>query len=102
MLPWNNKFLKNQGSIKPKTIICGSDGQDIKTVAREIAKSFISSVDAKDYSNFELENIASHNFYFLKKDPEKNNIPIAELRAPKDFLSLSSSGKRLLLSLIHI
>lgn len=96
MLPWNNKFLKNQGSIKPKTIICGSDGQDIKTVAREIAKSFISSVDGKDYSNFELENIASHNFYFLKKDPEKNNIPIAELRAPKDFLSLSSSGKRLL------
>ena len=58
MLPWNNKFLKNQGSIKPKTIICGSDGQDIKTVAREIAKSFISSVDGKDYSNFELENIA--------------------------------------------
>ena len=41
MLPWNNKFLKNQSSIKPKTIICGSDGQDIKTVAREIAKRFI-------------------------------------------------------------
>ena len=51
---------------------------------------------AKDYKNLELENIASHNFYFLKKDPEKNNIPIAELREPKDFLSLSSTGKKLL------
>ena len=66
MLPWNNKFLKSLGRIKPKTIICGSDGQDIKTVAREIAKSFISRVDNKDYSNYEIENIASHNFYFLK------------------------------------
>ena len=96
MLPWNKKFLESQGNIKPKTIFCGSDGQDIRAVSREIAKSFISTVNNKDYSSYELENIASHNFYFLKKDPEKNNIPIAELREPKDFLSLSSSGKRLL------
>ena len=96
MLPWNKKFLESQSNIKPKTIFCGSDGQDIRAVSREIAKSFISTVNNKDYSSFELENIASHNFYFLKKDPEKNNIPIAELREPKDFLSLSSSGKRLL------
>ena len=96
MLPWNNKFLESRGSLKPKTIFCGSDGQDVKAVTREIAKSFISSVDNKDYSNCELEDIASHNFYFLKKDPEKNNIPIAELRAPRDFLSLGSSSKRML------
>ena len=57
MLPWNNKFLKNQGSIKPKTIICGSDGQDIKTVAREIAKSFISS--AVSYTHLTLPTIGS-------------------------------------------
>ncbi|MAK16973.1 MAG: hypothetical protein CMQ70_03295 [Gammaproteobacteria bacterium] len=96
MLPWDKKFLERQDNIKPKTILCGSDGQDIKKVAREIAKSFIASIDQKDYKNIELENIASHNFYFLKKDPEKNNIPIAELREPKDFLSLSSTGKKLL------
>ena len=96
MLPWNNKFLESQGRLKPKTIFCGSDGQDVRAVTREIARSFISRVDNKDYSNCELENIASHNFYFLKKDPEKNNIPIAELREPKDFLSLGSSTKRLL------
>ena len=96
MLPWNNKFLESRGSLKPKTIFCGSNGQDVKAVTREIAKSFISSVDNKDYSNCELEDIASHNFYFLKKDPEKNNIPIAELRAPRDFLSLGSSSKRML------
>ena len=96
MLPWDKKFLERQNNIKPKTILCGSDGQDIEKVAREIAKSFITSIDQKDYKNTELENIASHNFYFLKKDPEKNNIPIAELREPKDFLSLSSTGKKLL------
>ena len=96
MLPWNKKFLERQHNIKPKTILCGSDGQDIEKVAREIAKIFITSIDQKDYENIELENIASHNFYFLKKDPEKNNIPIAELREPKDFLSLSSTGKKLL------
>ena len=96
MLPWNNKFLENQRSLKPKTIFCGSDGQDVKAVTREIAKSFISRVDNKDYSNYEIENIASHNFYFLKRDSEKNNIPIAELREPKVFLSLGSSSKRLL------
>ena len=96
MLPWNNKFLEIKESLKPKTIFCGSDGQDVRAVTREIAKSFISSVDNKDYSNCELENIASRNFYFLKKDPEKNNIPIAELREPKDFLSLGSSNKKLL------
>lgn len=96
MLPWNKKFLEHQDTIKPKTILSGSDGQDIKEVAREIAKAFITRIDGKDYKNLELENIASHNFYFLKKDPEKNNIPIAELREPKDFLSLSSTGKKLL------
>ena len=44
MLPWNKKFLERQDNIKPKTILCGSDGQDIEKVAREIAKSFITSV----------------------------------------------------------
>ena len=39
MLPWNKKFLEHQDNIKPKTILSGSDGQDIKEVAREIAKS---------------------------------------------------------------
>lgn len=96
MLPWNNKFLKRQENIKPKTIFYGSDGQDIKTVSREIVNGFISRIDNKDYSNRELENIASPNFYFLKQDPEKNNIPIAELREPKNFLSLSSTGEKLL------
>ena len=96
MLPWNKKFLERQDNIKPKTILCGSDGQDIKKVAREIVKSFITSIDQKDYKNIELENIASHNFYFLKKDTQKNNIPIAELREPKNFLSLSSNGGKLL------
>ena len=66
MLPWNKKFLEHQDNIKPKTILSGSDGQDIKEVAREIAKAFITRIDGKDYKNLELENIASHNFYFLK------------------------------------
>ena len=96
MLPWNNKFLEHLGKIKPKTILYGSDGQDIKEVSRRIAKDFISKIDKKDYRNVELENIASNNFYFLKKDPEKNNIPIAELRGPKDFLTLSSTSEKLL------
>tara|TARA_B100000161_G_scaffold264375_1_gene237500 strand:- start:949 stop:1764 length:816 start_codon:yes stop_codon:yes gene_type:complete len=96
MLPWNKNFLEQQNIIKPKTILCGSNDQDINHVARELVKDFISNVDNKDYQNIELENIASQNFYFLKKDPEKNNIPIAELREPKDFLSLRSTGSKLL------
>ena len=49
MLPWNKKFLEHQDNIKPKTILSGSDGQDIKEVAREIAKAFITRIDGKDY-----------------------------------------------------
>ena len=54
MLPWNKKFLEHQDNIKPKTILSGSDGQDIKEVAREIAKAFISRIDGKRLQEFRI------------------------------------------------
>ena len=66
MLPWNKKFLEHQDNIKPKTILSGSDGQDIKEVAREIAKAFITIIDGKDYKNLELEKIANKAFHPLQ------------------------------------
>lgn len=96
MLPWDKKFLEERGSIKPKTILCGSDGQDISKIARKIVKKLISEIDEKDYTEQHLENIASANFYFLKKDSDKSIIPISDLREPRDFLTLSTRNKRLL------
>ena len=96
MLPWDKNFLDNIGNIEPKTILCGPDGQDINEISRNLVKRLISETDNKDYSSSELENIASPNFYFLKKDPEKSIIPISELREPRDFLTLSTSNRRLL------
>ena len=96
MLPWDKKFLDKIGNIEPKTILCGPDGQNINEISRNIVKTIISKTDSRDYSNYELENIASPNFYFLKKDPEKSNIPISDLREPRDFLNLSTANNRLL------
>ena len=96
MLPWDKKFLEEKGSIRPKTILCGSDGQDISKIAIKIVKNLISEIDKKDYTEHHLENIASSNFYFLKKDPDKSIIPISDLREPRDFLTLSTPYKRLL------
>ena len=97
MLPWDKKFLEKIGNIEPKTILCGPDGQNINEISRNIVKTIISKTDSRDYSNYEVENIASPNFYFLKKDPEKSNIPISDLREPRDFLNLSTANNRLLL-----
>ena len=96
MLPWDKKFLDKIGDIEPKTILYGPDGQNISEISRNIVKTIISETDSRDYSDYELENIASPNFYFLKKDPEKSNIPISDLREPRDFLTLSTANKRLL------
>ena len=96
MLPWDKKFLERSDDIRPKTILHGSDGQDIRDISRTIIKNLITDIDQKDYANSDLENIASPNFYFLKKDPEKSIITISELREPKDFLTLSTTKKRLL------
>jgi DNA polymerase III delta prime subunit len=96
MLPWDKKFLDGIGSIQPKTILCGPDGQNINDISRSLIKKLISETDGRDYSDSKLENIASPNFYFLKRDPEKSIIPISELRKPRDFLTLSTSNRRLL------
>ena len=87
MLPWDKKFLDGIGSIQPKTILCGPDGLNINDISRSLVKRLISETDSRDYSDSELENIASPNFYFLKRDPEKSIIPISELREPRDFLT---------------
>ena len=50
----------------------------------------------KDYSSSPLEDIASPNFYFLKKEEDKTNIPIEQLRKPKNFLTLSTTNKKIL------
>ena len=74
MLPWDKNFLDNIGNIEPKTILCGPDGQDINEISRNLVKRLISETDNKDYSSRELENIASPNFYFLKKE-SKPSLP---------------------------
>ncbi len=96
MLPWDKNFLDKKANIKPKTILCGSDGQDISLLARNLVKNLVSDIDEKDYSGLQLESLASPNFYFLKKDIEKSIIPISELREPKDFLTLGTAKRRLL------
>ena len=96
MLPWDKKFIENHKKIEPKTILCASEGLDVTKISRKIVRKLISSFDDKDYETLELESIASPNFYFLKKQEDKNIIPISDLREPKDFLNLSTGRNRLL------
>ena len=96
MFPWVKSYLSNEFTPKPKTIFYGPEGLDIIELSRQIVKRFISTIDNKDYSSSALEDIASHNFYFLKREPDKNIIPIEHLRKPKNFLTLSTERKKVL------
>ena len=106
MLPWVKDYLNNEFTPKPKTIFFGPEGLNVIDLSRLLVNRLISDIDGKDYSSSPLEDIASPNFYFLKKEEDKTNIPIEQLRKPKTFLTLSATNKKILfiqnLSLIHI
>ena len=84
MLPWNKKFLEHQDNIKPKTILSGSDGQDIKEVAREIAKAFISAYEEQAQSLFDsyLDNAEC----YTTKSKVKNKITREESEPDEKFM----------------
>ena len=96
MLPWIKNYLTKEFTPRPKTIFFGPEGLDVIDLSRLLVTKFISEIDRKDYSNNALEDIASPNFYFLKREEDKSNIPIEQLRKPKNFLSLSTTNKKIL------
>ena len=96
MLPWVKNYLTNDFIPKPKTIFFGPEGLDVIDLSRLLVNRLISEIDGKDYSSSVLEDIASPNFYFLKKEEDKTNIPIEQLRKPKNFLTLSTTKKKIL------
>tara|TARA_Y100001936_G_C15931165_1_gene589415 strand:- start:29 stop:838 length:810 start_codon:yes stop_codon:yes gene_type:complete len=96
MLPWIKNYLTKEFIPRPKTIFFGPEGLDVIDLSRLLITKFISEIDGKNYSNNALEDIASPNFYFLKREEDKSNIPIEQLRKPKNFLSLSTANKKIL------
>ena len=96
MLPWVKDYLNNEFTPKPKTIFFGPEGLNVIDLSRLLVNRLISDIDGKDYSSSPLEDIASPNFYFLKKEEDKTNIPIEQLRRPKNFLTLSTTNKKIL------
>ena len=96
MLPWIKNYLTKEFTPRPKTIFFGPEGLDVIDLSRLLVTKFISEIDRKDYSNSALEDIASPNFYFLKREEDKSNIPVEQLRKPKNFLSLSTTNKKIL------
>ncbi len=96
MLPWVKNYLNKEFNPRPRTIFFGPEGLDVIDLSRLLVNKFISEIDGKDYSSSALEGIASPNFYFLKREEDKNNIPIEQLRKPKNFLILSSANRKVL------
>ena len=96
MLPWIKSYLEKGFTFKPKTIFFGPEGLNVIDLSKLLVNRLISEIDKKDYSKNELEDIASPNFYFLKREEGKNNISIEQLRNPKNFLSLSSTKSKIL------
>ena len=96
MLPWVKNYLDKEFAPRPKTIFFGPEGLDVIDLSRLLVNRLISEIDGKDYSDSALEDIASPNFYFLKREEDKNNIPIEQLRKPKNFLTLGTTSKKIL------
>ena len=96
MLPWIKNYLNKEFNPRPRTIFFGPEGLDVIDLSKLLVNKFISEIDGKDYSSSTLESIASPNFYFLKREEGKNNIPIEQLRKPKNFLTLSSTNRKVL------
>ena len=97
MYQWNKDFLANPPKIQPKTIFYGSTGDDIHKIASALVLKHLDQKYKKEIKQTQnLDDLALPNFFFLKKEEGKLNIPIEEIRKPKEFLNLKSTlGKML-------
>lgn len=97
MYQWNKDFLANPPKIQPKTIFYGSTGDDIHKIVSALVLKHLDQKYKKEIKQTQnLDDLALPNFFFLKKEEGKSNIPIEEIRQPKEFLNLKSTlGKML-------
>ena len=97
MYEWNKDFLANPPKIQPKTIFYGTTGDDIHNIVSVLVLEHLNQKYKKEIKETQnLDDLALPNFFFLKKEEGKSNIPIEEIRKPKEFLNLKSTlGKML-------
>ncbi|MDA0900279.1 MAG: hypothetical protein O3B35_04550 [Proteobacteria bacterium] len=97
MYQWNKDFLANPRRVRPKTIFYGSTGDDIHKIVSVLVLKHLNQIYKKEIKLTQsLNDLALPNFFFLKKEDGKSNIPIEEIRKPKEFLNLKSTFGKML------